>query len=1476
MHQLGFWLRAVLIAGAMLGAGATVTFARPPDFLTEPAAGPPADIAWNYIRTHRATLGLTDSDLTDVVFVDTYVSRHNGTTHLHLRQRLGGIEVFKGDININISRDGRVINLGNHFVPNLAARVNARAPALPAAVAIQRAARSLGLQLKQAPAVVNRVGGPAQETHFANAGICRESIPARLMYFADDDGPPRLVWNLVLRLNDGAHWWAMNVDAVTGKVLSKSNWIVNDTYKVYPLPLNNPDEGARSLVTNPADIAASPFGWHDTNGVAGAEYTDTRGNNVFAQEDADNNDTGGFRPDGGASSAFDFPIDFSQSPAAYQSAVIANLFYWNNVLHDVHYQYGFDEPAGNFQVNNYGHGGLGGDPLQADAQDGSGFNNANFGTPPDGSEPRMQMFIWTFTSPNRDSSVDNGIIIHEFGHGVSTRLTGGPSNVSCLDGIQSGGMGEGWSDWWTLVFTAKPGETNTTPRGVGTYVLGEPTTGAGIRRYPYTTDMTVNPLTYGDVSSHWEVHDVGEVWCAALWDMYWNLVNRYGFDPDLYHGAGGNNLAMQLVIDGLKLQPCNPTFLNARDAILLADQNNSGGANQDIIWAAFAGRGMGFSATDGGNHNSTAVTEAFDVPDDLRIVPDIKLIATGPEGGPFDPPSQSYTLTNTADTAFSWTATKTAAWLDLSGTTGSLPGKGAATVTATFNTTANALPLGVYHDTVTFTNQTSGVVQTRAITLRVGDLDDFTEIFTAGDNDLDNSSITFIPDGSANFYAACRQPATEFPTDPTGGVGLSLNDDDFVRINLTGDAHVTLFGKIYTSLYIGSNGYITFGAGDTDYTESLSDHFNLPRVAALFDDLNPGDMGNISWKQLADRVAVTYQNIPEYGAANNNSFQIELFFDGRIRITWLGLATGDGLVGLSRGSGIPDGFVESDLSGYGSCPPPDVLVITPDGGLSAAGPEAGPFTPTCQVYTLTNTSPAALDWTATSSAAWLAVVPIAGTLGSGNATNVTACISATATNLPTGNYTGAVTFQNLTSTATQIRTANLKVGRIDYFTELFSSEDNDLHNQTLTFVPDGSAHFYSVCRSAATAFPADPAGNAPLILLDDYSLELPVLDGKQIQFYGIGYSSYHVGSNGYITFGEGDNDYTESLSDHFSLPRIVALFDDLDPSKAGSVSANQLADRVVVTYQNVPEYGKFNSNNFQVEMFFDGTIRITWLTVDATDGLAGLSAGNGLPLDFEESNLSAYGACIPVADLGVNQSDDPDPVVQGATLTYTVVVTNAGPASVANVTLTDTLPAGITVTAVTPTQGNCVTNTGFIVCNLGSLAKDNTATVLVTAVPGVAGIITNQASIAAAITDTAPQNNTATIATTVLADTDGDHIPDTWETTNGLEPGNAADALFDLDGDGLTNLQEYFAGTDPRAAHSTLEIAAIAVSGNDILINFTTVAGKRYCLDWGPSPAGPFTNVLATQILGTGGAIQITDPNAAALPTRYYRVRLLP
>ena len=202
-----------------------------------------------------------------------------------------------------------------------------------------------------------------------------------------------------------------------------------------------------------------------------------------------------------------------------------------------------------------------------------------------------------------------------------------------------------------------------------------------------------------------------------------------------------------------------------------------------------------------------------------------------------------------------------------------------------------------------------------------------------------------------------------------------------------------------------------------------------------------------------------------------------------------------------------------------------------------------------------------------------------------------------------------------------------------FLTELFDDNDFDLQFTTLTFTPDNSTGLYTICREAASSFPVDPTDHSPLLLeLDDFT-ELAIADGATFPFFGTSYSSFFVGSNGYITFTKEDTEFEESLEAHFSAPRIAAYFDDLDPPSDGSISWKQLNDRVVVTFEEISEFfdeveGIVNSNSFQIELFFDGRIQITWLGMDAVDGLVGLSEGEDIPAEFVESDLSASGRCI--------------------------------------------------------------------------------------------------------------------------------------------------------------------------------------------------------------------------------------------------------
>lgn len=612
-------------------------------FLTGPMDGDAQDIAFDYLRMHADELGATAS-IIDSARVDLeYVDPASGVTHLYLTQQVNGLDVSQSVLNINIAEDGEVMNAGSSFVADTTAPDTN--PGLTAIEALTSLVNEFGWEFDTPPEIVNREGGTGDKTEITKSGISLNNITAELKYVYTDDGLD-LAWQFEIYTVDSQSYYVADVSATDGSVDNLYNYVAHASYNVWPLPFENPqDGGVQSLQVDPHDAIASPFGWHDTNGAAGAESTETVGNNVEAQEDKNGDNTPGAnsRPDGGANLIFDFDYVPTENADTQEELAVTSLFYWNNIVHDVTYQYGFDEVAGNFQTNNYGNGGFEGDPVQADALDAfdqGARGNANFLTLPDGVPgSRMQMFVFDNANPTRTSDLSAMIIIHEFGHGLTNRLTGGALNVGALNAAQARGMGEGWSDLLGLLMTQKAADQQFDTYPVGNWVLDAPQDdpNGGIRRFPYTFDMSINPLTYGDFNPFSAPHPNGEIMAVTMWDLNWFLINGdggnippQGFDPDVYNGTGGNNLTMQLFHDALKLQPANPTFLDFRDAVLLADNNLTGGQNQLAIWTAFARRGMGWSAFDG-TPNGIGIQEAFDLPPDLlfRMVIDQSSLTNG-------------------------------------------------------------------------------------------------------------------------------------------------------------------------------------------------------------------------------------------------------------------------------------------------------------------------------------------------------------------------------------------------------------------------------------------------------------------------------------------------------------------------------------------------------------------------------------------------------------------------------------------------------------------------------------------------------------------------------------------------------------------------------------------------------------------------------------------------------------------------------
>jgi len=659
----------------------------------------------NLIET-RSAEGLEATDVAELTIYNQATSRTSGVEHVYAVQNYNGIEIFNGNVSAAF-RGEELIHIGDNTVKGVENKIVGTSPVLTPVQAASSAAALLGAG-SASFTVLETIS--SQEVLLNQGGVSFDNVPVKLVYQLTDDDELRLAWDLSIHMIDQPHWYSVRVDAASGEILNTIDWIVScsfdshhheattiakkenkesfgfkgaiestalagEQYNVYAVPLESPLDGDRSIVTEPQDLEASPQGWHDTNGVAGAEFTITRGNNVWAFEDVDGMSDIGESPDGGEELIFDFPLDDSQDASTFIPAATTNLFYWNNILHDVMYQYGFDEASGNFQANNYGNGGTQNDFVFALAQDGSGTNNATFGTPPDGQTPTMRMFLWTtsgedaevivpsgplagefpitmsnfsaiwpaegttgdlvlamdddaaadavdpldicdalinptelegniavlrrgqcnfslkvetvqaagaiaviivnnvatapinlggasdiatipagmvtqafgedliaallagdtfedilITGARRiDGDLDNGIIGHEYGHGISTRLTGGRFNSGCLggNGSEGNGMGEGWSDYYGLMLTMKPGDTAEQGRGIGNYAVNQPTTGPGIRPRRYSTNFAVNDLTYLQVANTGAIsqpHGIGTVWATMIWN--YNLVTQ--------------------------------------------------------------------------------------------------------------------------------------------------------------------------------------------------------------------------------------------------------------------------------------------------------------------------------------------------------------------------------------------------------------------------------------------------------------------------------------------------------------------------------------------------------------------------------------------------------------------------------------------------------------------------------------------------------------------------------------------------------------------------------------------------------------------------------------------------------------------------------------------------------------------------------------------------------------------------------------
>jgi hypothetical protein len=682
--------------------------------LTSPSGAKRPDILRDFIKDNDALVGVSNSQADKLkVTIDT-VNPDGNLGWAQLDQTINGYPVFRGEIKAGFTRNGEMFRVINNLAPGLDYDSISKEFNNPAD-AVSAAARYTKHDLRPEDTAFDAKASNDKKAIFGGGDW---ATTAEKIYFPTEPGVAVPAWRVLIWRPVNAYY--VIVDANSGTMLWRKN-ITSDqaqtaTYQVYtnpsaevnsadsPAPLSpyvsantSPADGAqgailtRNLVTligNEAPNATNNLGWI----TDGGNITD--GNALEAGLDlvAPNGVDPGTQATGVPSRVFTSlwnpppgappPGDAPTAAEARRGAVI-QMFYAMNLYHDRLYRMGFTEPFFNYQNDNFGRGGTAGDRISAEGQDSSGTNNANFSSGTDGTRGRMQMFVWTGPTPQRDGTTDIDVVYHEVTHGTSNRLHG---NSSGLSNNLSGAMGEGWSDFYAHALLSQASDAASGCHSLGGYALlngfGVVGTGNfyyGIRRFPKCIMSSTggpmnrphNPLTFADIDSTQanttngafaamagphisttvdQVHAAGEVWSSALWEVRNRFIQRLGW-------AVGNVKAMQLVTDGMKLAPLSPQFITERDAILAAAQASAAApeAGLDVtdVWEGFRIRGMGFGAsiqtvgTGGGN---ARVTENFDNPNVAMVNPFSVSDSPGDNDGipePGEPVLLSVSVTNT-------------------------------------------------------------------------------------------------------------------------------------------------------------------------------------------------------------------------------------------------------------------------------------------------------------------------------------------------------------------------------------------------------------------------------------------------------------------------------------------------------------------------------------------------------------------------------------------------------------------------------------------------------------------------------------------------------------------------------------------------------------------------------------------------------------------------------------------------------------
>jgi Zn-dependent metalloprotease len=580
--------------------------------LTDPSPDSPRTIALDYVQTHLDMLGMASGDLSTLHLQRDYRDIA-GTHHLYFTQTIDGIPASRNGLTASVDRTGRLLTLGGSPISgNTATRALRSAPTVTTPA--------------QALALTRGTVAPGSDT---------SDDSATKVVFATADGL-RPAWETVVVSSETPATTV--VDAATGRILQRTplTQYEHSTGRVYRFFPGSERGGrqvkvdftkrhwlgkhARVLKGNNSHTFSD---LNDDNRVSPNEQVRPRKRQAWSYR------LHKFHP-GFAKKFCSNPWPCSWNPnrpyswRKNRAQNATQVFFFVNNWHD-HLKaapIGFTEAAGNFQLKNHTKHGKGGDPVSTQTDDGANtgrgpfkglpddfhVDNANMSTPPDGTAPRMQMYLQhspgtpysfqgdPFSPTNVGDEADT--VYHEYTHGLSNRLVVDVRGRSTLGNGQAGAMGEAWSDWYAMDYLVRKGLQKDKPGvadvqlfkydGLGVFLdrtepidckVGEPSdlctagTSGEVAGYTYAD--------YGNVAGGVEVHSDGEIWAQTLWDL---------------RDALGSKKTEALVTRAMELAPYNPSFIDMRNAILVADTALYDGANHDAIWQVFATRGMGFTA----------------------------------------------------------------------------------------------------------------------------------------------------------------------------------------------------------------------------------------------------------------------------------------------------------------------------------------------------------------------------------------------------------------------------------------------------------------------------------------------------------------------------------------------------------------------------------------------------------------------------------------------------------------------------------------------------------------------------------------------------------------------------------------------------------------------------------------------------------------------------------------------------------------